>query len=376
MFGVHASSGRSRSLWLLAAGTLFVLAGSWWCGEPGAAERPSAANPPLTALRPATSNAAVSRLLSTGLLPSAPSTAPSESTTTLPTANVPEPSAETDPVLAAQLALVRRGLSPGPLDALLGPQTRAALRTHQERTGAQPLAESNTVREVAALLDVPLLTNYTVTAEDLARLQPLGQTWLAKSLQTRLDYETVLELAAEKGMAHQRLVHRLNPALDWNNAAPGMVVRIPNAEYPPVTEKAALAKIFLSARALQVFGASSNLIAHFPCSIAQRVEKRPVGELHVSVLIPEPNYTFDPEVFPESEEGRALGRKLILQPGPNNPVGTAWIGLDLPGYGIHGTPLPEKVGRTESHGCFRLANWNAEYLLKLAWVGMPVVVEP
>jgi lipoprotein-anchoring transpeptidase ErfK/SrfK len=57
-------------------------------------------------------------------------------------------------------------------------------------------------------------------------------------------------------------------------------------------------------------------------------------------------------------------------------VGTVWIGLDRPGYGIHGTPLPEKVGRTESHGCFRLANWNAEYLLKLAWVGMPVIIQP
>jgi lipoprotein-anchoring transpeptidase ErfK/SrfK len=57
-------------------------------------------------------------------------------------------------------------------------------------------------------------------------------------------------------------------------------------------------------------------------------------------------------------------------------VGVAWISLDRPGYGIHGTPQPEKVGRTESHGCFRLANWNAEYLLKIVWAGMPVYVEP
>jgi lipoprotein-anchoring transpeptidase ErfK/SrfK len=134
--------------------------------------------------------------------------------------------------------------------------------------------------------------------------------------------------------------------------------------------------ISLSAKMLQVFDEKTNLLAHFPCSIAQRVEKRPAGELHVAVLAPNPNYTFDPEVFPESAEAQELGRKLILQPGPNNPVGTVWIGLDKPGYGIHGTPNPEQVGRTESHGCFRLANWNAEYLLKLAWVGMPVYVEP
>jgi len=118
------------------------------------------------------------------------------------------------------------------------------------------------------------------------------------------------------------------------------------------------------------------MIAHFPVSIARMAEKRPEGELHVTVVIPDPNYTFDPEVFPESEEGRQLGRKLVLPRGPNNPVGVAWIGLDRPGYGIHGTPLPELVGRTESHGCFRLANWDAKTLLELAWVGLSVVVDP
>ena len=64
----------------------------------------------------------------------------------------------------------------------------------------------------------------------------------------------------------------------------------------------------------------------------------------MAVVAPDPNYTFDPEVFPESAEARALGRKLVLPPGPNNPVGVAWIGLDKPGYGIHGTPRPEDVG--------------------------------
>ena len=70
-----------------------------------------------------------------------------------------------------------------------------------------------------------------------------------------------------------------------------------------------------------------------------------------------------------------MKRKLIIPPGPNNPVGVAWVGLSLPGYGIHGTPEPEKVGRTESHGCFRLANWNAATFSKSSWIGMPVYVE-
>ena len=119
-----------------------------------------------------------------------------------------------------------------------------------------------------------------------------------------------------------------------------------------------------------------NLIAHFPCTIAGSVDRRPLGELRVEVLIEMPNYTYDPSRFAPTAETRRIENKLILPAGPNNPVGTVWIGLNRPGYGIHGTPEPEKVGGAESLGCFRLANWNAEQLLKLAWVGMPVHVEP
>jgi hypothetical protein len=164
--------------------------------------------------------------------------------------------------------------------------------------------------------------------------------------------------------------------VNWTSVAPGTVLKIPAVEYPMPADKAAFAVIHLAGKFLETFDTQTNLIAHFPCSIAANVEKRPVGELHVVVVAPSPNYTVDPELFPESAELQAIGHKLILQPGPNNPVGVAWIGLDKTGYGIHGTPIPEQVGRTESHGCFRLANWDAEYLSRLVWVGMPVLVEP
>ena len=182
--------------------------------------------------------------------------------------------------------------------------------------------------------------------------------------------------SAEKFLAHPNLIRRLNPAIDWNNVAAGTTVQVPNAAYPETHARAAFVKIHLAGKTLEAFDDATNLLAHFPCSIAQRVEKRPVGDLHVAVVAPHPNYTFDPQIFPESPEAQQLDHKLILPPGPNNPVGTAWISLDLSGYGIHGTPSPEQVGRTESHGCFRLANWNAEYFIKMVWVGMPVYVEP
>jgi lipoprotein-anchoring transpeptidase ErfK/SrfK len=278
-------------------------------------------------------------------------------------------------VFEAQLALTRLGISAGSLDGAIGSQTRAALRAYQQREHLPVTGELDASTKAALPLSVPPYTTYTVTAGDLARLQPLSSTWLGKSQQSALDYETILELVAEKGHAHPGFIKRLNPGIDWTNVVEGATVQLPNAALPRARTRAAFVVIHLAAKNLQAFDANTNLLAHFPCSIAQRVEKRPVGELHVAVLAPNPNYTFNPEVFPESAEARELNRKLILPAGPNNPVGVAWIGLDKPGYGIHGTPSPEAVGRTESHGCFRLANWNAEYLIRLVSIGMPVYVE-
>ena len=279
-------------------------------------------------------------------------------------------------IFEAQLVMARQGISSGSLDGLPGPQTRSALRAFQQKENLPVSGELDAATRGRLLLAGPPCSAYTVTTNDLMRLQPLSRTWLGKSQQTALDYETVLELVAEKGHAHPNLIRRLNPAIDWMNVAVGTPLQVPEAGFSDPRAKAAFLTVKLADKTLEAFGASTNLLAHFPCSIAQRMEKRPVGELHVAVVAPNPNYTFDPDVFPESAEARQLKTKLVLPAGPNNPVGVAWIGLDKPGYGIHGTPGPEQVGRTESHGCFRLANWNAEYLLRLVTVGTPVMVEP
>ncbi|HEY6168918.1 MAG TPA: L,D-transpeptidase family protein [Verrucomicrobiae bacterium] len=279
-------------------------------------------------------------------------------------------------IFEAQLALDRLGISAGSIDGVAGSQTRVAVEVFQREMNLAVTGQLDAPTKAALLVAEPLLTVYTITTEDIARLRPLGATWLAKSQQDRLDYETLLELVAERSHAHPNFLRRLNPGLEWTELVAGTAVKVPKVDASVTGSRAARVRIHLASRTLEAFDERGTLIAHFPCSIAQRVEKRPVGELHVAIMAPDPNYTLDPAVFTESAEARQLGRKLILPAGPNNPVGTAWIGLDRPGYGIHGTPHPEAVGRTESHGCFRLANWNAERLLKLVWVGMPVVVEP
>lgn len=315
-------------------------------------------------------------MLAHGQLASAQPAAPDPGLIRLSTPVRPEYPRPAATWLEAQVALAREGFSCGSIDGVTGPRTRAALEAYQSQQGISRSGELDAATRERLQLGSPALGEVTVTDADLARLQPLSPTWLGKSGQTALAYETILEMAAERAHADPALIRRLNPEVDWAQPAAGLRLTVPVVGRRTATTKATRLQIRLGDRLLEVRDAEDKVIAQFPVSIAKRVEKRPEGELRVTVVVPDPDYTFDPELFSESEEARTLGRKLILPPGPNNPVGVAWLGLDLPGYGIHGTPQPEQVGRTESHGCFRLANWDAQTLLGLAWVGLPVAILP
>jgi lipoprotein-anchoring transpeptidase ErfK/SrfK len=368
-------------------GLLALLAWIWWRHTDWAQ---SSRQPPASATN------ALSRLSPQPVLRTLPPN-PRAQTSTPPEAIAPSPAPKTDPpraglgndlpvelasarpvqsIFEAQLAMAREAISSGSLDGVLGSQTRAALSAYQRKHGLAPTAALDADTRARLILVPPLYATSVVSGEDLARLMPVPKTWLGKSEQTRLDHETILELLAERSFSHPNLIRRLNPGINWDNVLAGGTVIVPKAEYPPPAGRAAWVRIQLAGRVLEAFDASTNLLAHFPVSIGKLAEKRPVGALHITVTVLNPKYAFNPEVFPESEEGQQLGRKLLLPAGPNNPVGTAWMGLNRPGYGIHGTPWPELVGRTESHGCFRLANWNADYLFQLVSVGTPVLVEP
>ena len=299
---------------------------------------------------------------------------------TAPAEAAPPPAEETewpiDTPLELQVELHRRGFSCGSIDGVAGAQTVAALRAWQRNAGLPESGRVDPGTREALRLTAPAVSTHTFSAEELAAVQPVPTTWVGKSESASLAYGTGLELVAERYRASPNLIKKLNPEIDWDALTPGLVVAVPAVERAEVTGKAARIVIRLAGHELEAVTEDGRVLVHFPVSIARKVEKRPAGELRVTAVAPEPNYTFDPEVFPESEEARTLGRKLIIPPGPNNPVGRAWIGLDRPGFGIHGTPEPEKVGRTESHGCFRLANWDAVALLAIVRTGLTVVVEP
>ena len=162
---------------------------------------------------------------------------------------------------------------------------------------------------------------------------------------------------------------------NWQNVAAGTPLVVPNSRPEDWSIPAARLEVDCNQYRVRAFDTNNTIIASFPCSIAKKLQKVPVGDLTIVSFAPNPNYTFDPANFPESPRAQEIGKKLIIPPGPNNPVGVYWLTLSAAGFGMHGTPHPETIGRRESHGCFRLTNWDITTLASMVEEGTPVTVK-
>jgi lipoprotein-anchoring transpeptidase ErfK/SrfK len=286
------------------------------------------------------------------------------------------PPAPVDVLFAIQTRLDRDHCSPGGIDGRWGPKSEKALAAWQQKhhRPATGQIDGSIIAALGSTNDT--LATYAITAADHASLTPHPSSWLERSRMDRMGHVSIEELVAEKFHLYQAALRRLNPAAAWPNPPAGTVVNVPDVKskrLPPLSK----IEIRLGQKTLRAYDANGKLVAHFPCSIAADKNKRPEGEtLRVVVWAENPDYTYDPDLFAADPESAAIGKRLRIPPGPNNPVGVAWIGLDRPGYGIHGTPAPEEISLTESHGCFRLANWDAKKLVHAVHKGLPVDILP
>ena len=269
------------------------------------------------------------------------------------------------PVLLHQIELDQHGFSCNTIDGVPGPKTDRAIY-YARKKGI--LKAHNPFRvETVTQADLDALVKIPKKPEDKAKLPRMG-------------YETIKEMFAERGHMSQRALERLNPGVDWEHIQPGLKLVIPDFpsienDLSPSKRKrpaAALVKVSLSRFEITAYDANGKCIALVPCSIARDKNKLPPqGELKITSYIPNPNYTYTPDFVPAGKKAS----KYVLPEGPNCPVGVAWMGLNLPGYGIHGTPRPESIGNAESHGCFRLANWNAARLFAMCQSGTRIIIE-
>ena len=287
--------------------------------------------------------------------------------------------------LATQICLDREGYSCNTIDGVWGGKSEQAFRAfftarNRDLKPALPSGPEQ-IHDRYFPNAENLFRIETVTQADIDALVTIPQAPAGKAKLPRMGYETIKEMFAERGHMSQRGLERLNPSVDWEHIQPGLKLVIP--DFPPMEDdltpgkrkrKAAeYIKVSLSRCEITAYDANNVCIAFFPCSIARDKNKLPPhGELKITSYIPNPNYTYTPDFVPAGKKAS----KYILPEGPNSPVGVVWMGLNLPTYGIHGTPRPESIGNAESHGCFRLANWNAARLFAMCRSGTRVIVEP
>jgi len=277
------------------------------------------------------------------------------------------PPAVPDPAIAKlQILLDRAGASPGVIDGFDGDNVRKAVAAFETMRGFA--ADGVIDAEVIAALDVstPMIGGYVVTAEDVAAIVPEIPTDYAEmAAREFLGYARVTELVAERFHMDEDLLVALNPGAQF---AEGEQVAV--AAYGPnLSGKVARLEADKAARQLRAYDANDVLIAAYPATIGSEANPSPSGTHVVAAVAPMPNYTYDPDVnFQQGENTDTL----IIPPGPNGPVGSMWIDLTEPTFGIHGTPEPSRIDKTASHGCVRLTNWDAEELAAMVEPGVPV----
>ena len=273
-------------------------------------------------------------------------------------------------ILEVQTGLEERGFSPGLLDGVEGPKTRLAIRALEASLGEKPTGLLASARRILGRRGEPCTGPYTITAADAAEVDPCPTDWNERSRRERLLYPTLSNLIAEKFHTSERCLAWLNPEASLAALAPGSVLVVPK---PGERGKSDVRRveIDLSRKAVLLLGSQDRLVGLVHCSIARDTEAVTRGVHSVKTVVENPGYTFDPKKWPEVTN---VERKLSIPPGPRSPVGLRWIGLDAPGVGIHGTPEPENIGKTGSHGCFRLTNWDAVHVAASVEVGTRVRV--
>jgi lipoprotein-anchoring transpeptidase ErfK/SrfK len=297
-------------------------------------------------------------------------------------------------LLHVQVILDHLGFSPGVLDGKPGKSLATALRGFQEARG---LPQTGNVDEATlAILQTYASWRATKTLrlspESLAGpyVNPFPTDPEQQAALPALSYRSPMEKLAEMFHTTPQVLLALNSP--QTRLAPGTPVVFPNAlptsrAYNPKLPspwrttlnnlnvnadqpQGASIVVDKSEQVLRVLDKEGKLVAQFQATMGSEHDPLPIGRWKVQAFNYNPSFNYNPALFWDAKPGQG---KMTLPPGPNGPVGVAWLDLNIPHYGIHGTGEPSTIGRAESHGCIRLTNWDVARLALMIKPGTPAV---
>lgn len=274
-------------------------------------------------------------------------------------------------MLVAQILLDAAGHSPGVIDGYGGGNTSRAIAAFERANSLKPDGKLD-VKTSAALRKMsegPLLSPYTLSDADVAGpFKSVPDGMAAQAKQDRLGYASAIEALAEKFHMAQGLLAALNPDIDFATASAGTTITVAAVRNATLSDVARI-EVDKAKSELRAYDQTGKIVATYPATVGSGDFPSPSGQMKVTAIAADANYTFDP-----TKQEWGGDKMLTLPPGPNNPVGGVWIDLGKDGYGIHGSPDPKLIGKTASHGCVRLTNWDARKLMGAVKAGDTQVV--